>query len=785
MAFNKSQPAYTDFRDIIAESTTPLVVWCGSGLSAPAEIPTWPILHQRLCERLEKKILTLSASDQGDARRAHEIVVAEKNYWVAFEMLKKQLGATSYRDAIRNELSSGSKVAPEAYQQVWKLRPSGILNLNLDRLASLSFADLRRKSITEFSGVQVGDFLSVLSSPSPFIANLHGIVDDVNSWVFTKSEVDSLLENDAYKIFIHSCFTTRVVLFAGITADDLAAGGHLEKLSRAGVNLNSHFWITNRTDSETDHWAEDAGIRVIRYNVKDGDHGELNEALHDLETFIPKDDDPAPIVPKMATKLHPTRKRPLPSELLELPNQEIRQRLNEIASEILSSSTSSGYEAYHQFCADYDEPIYRAWYISENPPNNQLFDFEINKRIAKGGFGTVYAATSKDGSTVAVKILNEDVRNNPEMLQSFRRGVRSMEILTNCNQKGVVKHLFASEIPACSVMEYIAGPTLTQAVEDKVVKDWGQILDIGCNLTDVIRNSHLLPQRVLHRDIRPSNVMIRNGWNDEADWELVVLDFDLSWHKDARELSVTTGTNQSGYLAPEQINRSAKVSTKNAGVDSYGVGMTLYFLRTGIHPIPQQHQNNEWLSNLETIATDHIDNRWRSLSRRYARLISNATKHQQSRRWDMTQINGELSRLISAFKYPENVVSAELIAEELAARAMQRYEWIPDELAARSTFPTGLQLLLNGDESTQKVELWVKWLHDSKNPHSKVKKWVPAANDKAKSVLRQAGWSVTESTNTSSYEVAIVAEASSRLIAKSLESYATSLEDVIRCLNFN
>jgi serine/threonine protein kinase len=146
-------------------------------------------------------------------------------------------------------------------------------------------------------------------------------------------------------------------------------------------------------------------------------------------------------------------------------------------------------------------------------------------------------------------VLHERIRNDPEMLQGFRRGVSSMRILGKASVRGIVPYCRASEIPAFVVMEFIEGPTLQQAVEQRIIRGWDALLRVAVDLADILRRSHQLPERVLHRDIRPSNIMLRNGWDRGDDWELLVLDFDLSWHRGAPELSITKGTTSNSRRA--------------------------------------------------------------------------------------------------------------------------------------------------------------------------------------------------------------------------------------------
>ena len=324
--------------------------------------------------------------------------------------------------------------------------------------------------------------------------------------------------------------------------------------------------------------------------------------------------------------------------------------------------------------------------------------YKLDAPTARGAFGTVYRATDAAGERIAIKVLLEEIRNNHELLQSFRRGVRSMKILADHKLDGVVTYRDSSEIPAFVVMDWVEGPSLEEAVESKNLQEWAAILRTAYHLSDIIRRAHDLPERVLHRDLRPSNVMLKGFYTDSDDWKVVVLDFDLSWHLGADERSVIHGSTRYGYLAPEQIVRLPGVSTRHSGVDSFGLGMMMFFMASGRHPIPAEHRHTTWNEIVRKACSGHALTKWKSLPERFARLILNATRDQQSQRWDIAQIAVELQQLVLAANRPEQVISPEFIAEEVASRAgiLEKYIWRPDESCAEHRLPTGLQVRLAG-----------------------------------------------------------------------------------------
>jgi hypothetical protein len=489
MPFNKEQDSYVSFRNIVTERSSPVVAWIGAGLSVPAGLPTWRQLRTTLCDNLHQKAASLESKEAERLDALSKNARDNANLWASFSALKKGLGRSSYRDAIRRSLDPAATAKiPECYRSLWKLNLSGMLSLNLDRLAARAYGEhAPGKIVHQFSGKSAKNQIHVLKGSSPFVAYLHGIAEEVDTWVFTKEELRDLMATPGYKELISICLGSRTVLFVGITADDVAAGGHLASLTTSGIDTGSHYWITDRSDLATDNWAEKSGIQVIRYRNTDGSHQELDEFFTDLHSFLPADDDPVPIKPVVSPE---TTALPPINELLALPAEQLQVLLNRHAAAILSEESEAAYQKYAVFRKEYNEAIYRAWFVEKNRP---LLKYRLLEETARGSFGTVWRATDDSGKSLAIKVLHESVRNRDDMVQSFRRGVRSMSILSDRKVSGVVPYIDAYEIPAFAVMDFVEGCNLTEAVRNHVIDDWPKVLKIAADLTGIIRRSHRLP----------------------------------------------------------------------------------------------------------------------------------------------------------------------------------------------------------------------------------------------------------------------------------------------------
>ena len=785
MAFDSTQDAYKAFRSIATERTHRIIAWCGAGLSAPAELPSWDGLRATLQNALKAKAETLSGEDALEVFSAAAKTEKIYNNWAAFERLETGLGESSFAAIIRHELRTAvSATIPRAYLDLWRLRIAGVLNLNLDRLATRAWAELSPgRAVTEFNSRAVGSFTHVLNSPDPFIYNVHGEMGDRASWVFTYENLKALLDSPAYINFIQSVLSTSTVLFVGISADDIASGGHLDRLHGKGIHTGPHFWITDRADLATDRWAESVGIRVIRYRSKGEDHSELEELFDDLFSYIPPEDASAPpVLPPVDSS--PGAPLPDPDELAREDPETIRIKLNRIATEILSEDTPEAYERYAKLMHDYDFAVHRAWYTTTTPPRNTLLGFTLEREAARGAFGQVFHAFRPTGEEVAIKLLLDQIRKDRGLLQSFRRGVKSMRILSESRVRGMVPYHEASEIPAFVVMEWIHGANLKEAVDARQLDEWQDRLKVAADLADIIRTAHGLPERVLHRDLRPANVMLEGLW--EGDWRVMVLDFDLSWHRGAFEHSVAHGTGIAGYWAPEQIERRKGVSTRHGAVDSFGLGMTLYYILTGRDPIPEQHQHGNWSEAVMAAASATPCKPWRSLPTRFARMILNATRDLQHERWDMSQIAGEATRLREALLNPELVESTDMIAEEIAERsdAFGPYRWDMNTNTATATVAVERNLELKGNDSERRVYAKLGWEDTGVSDRRRVGRWTATAATAAADILRSGGWTV-QSSNAGGLAIGISAYLTSEQARGNLDRASRTLDRAAQQLSFS
>ena len=177
-------------------------------------------------------------------------------------------------------------------------------------------------------------------------------------------------------------------------------------------------------------------------------------------------------------------------------------------------------------------------------PGSQIGRYEIQRRLGRGGMGTVYVAHDPVlGRLVAVKVFATDLEL-PDAAQRFSREARSAAALNHPNIVTVHDYGDVSSQPFI-VMEYVQGDTLADIIRRKVpvpLNDklrWLGELCVGASYA----HSH----GVLHRDIKPTNLMCsRTG-------QLKILDFGIARMMGTLSPKATALVGTPGYMAPEQI----------------------------------------------------------------------------------------------------------------------------------------------------------------------------------------------------------------------------------------
>jgi serine/threonine-protein kinase len=199
--------------------------------------------------------------------------------------------------------------------------------------------------------------------------------------------------------------------------------------------------------------------------------------------------------------------------------------------------------------------------------------YQIIRSIGEGGMANVYLAydTILDRN-VAVKILRGDLATDEKFVRRFQREAISASSLSHPN---IVEMYDVGEDDGnyFIVMEYIDGKTLKSLIKRRGALTLPEVIDIMLQLTSAISCAH--DSYIIHRDIKPQNVMILD------DGRVKITDFGIAIASNATELTQTNSVMGSvHYLPPEQANgQGATIKS-----DIYSLGILMFELITGHVP---------------------------------------------------------------------------------------------------------------------------------------------------------------------------------------------------------
>ncbi|MDF1633919.1 protein kinase [Mycoplana sp. MJR14] len=324
-----------------------------------------------------------------------------------------------------------------------------------------------------------------------------------------------------------------------------------------------------------------------------------------------------------------TEKLPAITELLTLPPDEVRMKLNAASQQFINDDL-----LFSEFKEKYDLAINHAARVKLGTNNDKWLGYNLISERGSGNFGRVFQASDQNGKHYAIKIAHEAVRDNQIMLSSFRRGVSSMKYLSNSNVRGTVKILDASELPPSIIMEYINGVNLEEAINRDYIDSIAVSIDVIKRISEIVFSCHTHERAILHRDLRPQNIMIGGSFWENIDLdEIRVLDFDLSWFEGATGHDYYMPASSAlGYLAPEQLEANSNYSSRSALVDVYGLSMLLYFALSRQHPSAAASEREDWPTRVDEASAKAYSRCWKCLPSRISSAILDGTNPKQNER---------------------------------------------------------------------------------------------------------------------------------------------------------
>jgi eukaryotic-like serine/threonine-protein kinase len=218
---------------------------------------------------------------------------------------------------------------------------------------------------------------------------------------------------------------------------------------------------------------------------------------------------------------------------------------------------------------------------SSDPPQDlrNIGGYRLLRLLGEGGMGAVYLGWKEgDDAQVAVKVLSDQLAGSQGYIDRFYREAKSGKLLNHAN---IVRTLSYGRDEQTGkhylVLEYVDGPNALDLLKRLGRLPVGDAIHITLDMARALEHAH--SRNVIHRDIKPDNILItRAGVAKLADLGLAKRTDETSHLTSMRQ-----GFGTTHYMPYEQAFNARSADNRS---DIYALGATLYHLATGETPFP-------------------------------------------------------------------------------------------------------------------------------------------------------------------------------------------------------
>jgi serine/threonine-protein kinase len=221
--------------------------------------------------------------------------------------------------------------------------------------------------------------------------------------------------------------------------------------------------------------------------------------------------------------------------------------------------------------------------IAVNAPRLLVDRYQLERRVGRGGMGTVYVALDTSlHRRVAVKLIRDDLFHVPGAAERFQREARAAAAFSHPNV--VTVHDFGvTGTHAFLVMELLQGQTLRDMLRREEHLDCGRALAILRDVSAAVEAAHR--RHMVHRDLKPENIWLGSDGSSQS---AKILDFGLATFLEPAGGEPGVRTNMTGgavlgtplYMAPEQL----RGDEPNPSWDLWALAVIAFEMVSGSHP---------------------------------------------------------------------------------------------------------------------------------------------------------------------------------------------------------
>ncbi len=199
--------------------------------------------------------------------------------------------------------------------------------------------------------------------------------------------------------------------------------------------------------------------------------------------------------------------------------------------------------------------------------------YRIEGELGQGGMATVYLAEDlKHHRKVAIKVMREDLAAS----MGAARFLREIEIAARLQHPNILPLLDSGDADGLLyyVMPYVEGRSLRERMEREGELPVREAVRLTAEVADALAHAHA--QGVVHRDIKPDNVMLSGRHALVSDFGVAKAVSEAADHHTITTLGVALGTPT--YMSPEQASGDAHIDQRS---DIWALGEMAYELLTG------------------------------------------------------------------------------------------------------------------------------------------------------------------------------------------------------------